>query len=199
LSGTLDEEGDVTYYKISTIDLIGKAKIDELNLNINGVIYGDKCVIDDGKELYEDYFFGNRVGDEIYLSLLEADYLNEIGILDVVNGCTEEPLDGCGLRSYAIKRQKDFEVRYGVYSDLRNRGLIPKTGFKYGTAFRCYVGDPDHHHAEYMIQPVDEEFECSWYDVSRAVRVAHSVRKNFAFGRMGKDDFIYTRIERKTP
>ncbi len=199
LVATLDEEGDVTYYKISTIDLTGSTELETFTEQYQGIIYGDRCLVKDAQELHDRFFFGRVIFDKVELSLIETYFLQDKGILTVIDGCTEEVMDKCTLQSYSSKKQKDYEVRYRVYKDMRERGLIPKTGFKYGTAFRCYLGDPDHHHAEYLIQPVGEEFECSRYDVSRAVRVAHSVRKYFAFARSSDDAINYTKIERKTP
>ncbi|MFO8109248.1 MAG: tRNA-intron lyase [Thermoplasmata archaeon] len=199
LVATLDEEGDVTYYKISTIDLKGSDETDQLDQGYNGTIYGDRCLVKDGKELHDKSFFGRVMFHELQISLLEAYYLQNKGILTVTDGGTGQVMDPLTFHSYAAEKQKDYDVRYSVYSDLRDRGVIPKTGFKYGTAFRCYLGDPDSHHAEYLIQPVDANFECSRYDMSRAVRVAHSVRKNFAFARKDGDAVVYTKIERETP
>lgn len=199
LVATLDEEGDVTYHKISTIDLKGDDRTDCIKDTYEGVIYGDRCLMFDGGEINENHFFGRHIADGIQLSLVETQYLLEKGILTVFNGGTGDVMDLTEFHEYASKKQKDYPVRYTVYKDLRNKGVIPKTGFKYGTAFRCYLGDPEDHHADYIIQPVGEYFECSRYDTSRAVRVAHSVRKSFAFARSGKNGVTYTKMERETP
>ncbi len=200
ITGLLDEEGDVTYYNITTIVLNGKTDIIPPRSRINGTVHGDKCNTDsDGISLHEDGFFGHKQDQGIQLSLVETLFMLENDILKVTNGKTNDVMDEVSLQKYADKIQKDFPLRYAVYRDLRDRGLIPKTGFKYGTAFRCYAGRPGEHHAEYMIQPVDNDFACSWYDVSRAVRVAHTVRKNFLLARNTNEGIIYLRIKRETP
>ncbi len=196
---TLDEEGDVTYYKISTIDLKGDDDIDSLEDNYDGVIYGNRCLVEDAKILNSKFFFGKAMFDEVQISLLETQFLQKKDKLTLIHGGNGQEMDEAQFHSYASQKQKDYEFRSIVYNDLRERGVIPKTGFKYGTAFRCYLGDPDHHHAEYLIQPVEKGFECSRYDVSRAVRVAHSVRKSFAFARRSNDSVKYTKVRRMTP
>ncbi len=200
ITGLLDEEGDVTYYDITTIDLKGSTKKFHIKNQIKGTVFGDKCYLnEDGLPLHEQGYFGHEYNGGLQLSLVETLFLIEEGILTVKNGKTAQPMDHDTLKRYADETQKDFPLRYAVYKDLRNRKMIPKTGFKYGTAFRGYVGDPDEYHAEFMIQPVDPEFTCSWYDVSRAVRVAHTVRKTFVFARNTQNGTVYLRIKRKTP
>ncbi len=200
ITGLLDEEGDVTYYDISTIDLKGTTKKFQLNSPIEGIVFGDKCYLgEEGLTLHEQGFFGHEYDGGLQLSLVETLFLMEEDVLTVMEGKNAKPMDKASLKKYADNIQKDFPLRYTIYKDLRTRKMIPKTGFKYGTAFRCYVGNPDEYHAEFMIQPVEPEFTCSWYDVSRAVRVAHTVRKTFVFARNTKEGTVYLRIKRQTP
>ncbi len=196
LTGLVDEEGDVTYYKFSTIDLKGKVGNYEGD-GVKGIIYGDKCFINEGFEnLYENNFYGSKVKNTLKLSFYETLYLKDKGSLEI-----EEAEDFKNLKSKHSKR-KGFKLMNEVYRDLRDRGLIPKTGFKYGAEFRAYADNPDDIHAEYIIQPVEKDHEYRWYEVSRAVRVAHSVRKDFLFGvpeEKENDEVYYLKIKRKTP
>jgi len=68
--------------------------------------------------------------------------------------------------------------------------MIVKTGFKFGTHFRAYTKSPHKSHAEYLIHGVTDSFTTSWAEISRAVRLAHSVNKTFAFA-------IYTSNRKK--
>jgi len=36
----------------------------------------------------------------------------------------------------ASRIESDFMIKYAVYETLRNNGIVPKTGFKFGTHFR---------------------------------------------------------------
>ncbi len=201
LVGLLDEEGDVTYYEIMWTVLSGKGKDIDEHEKIEGTVFGDKCYVrEGGKELHEFGFYGRESDDELQLSMVETLYLIEKKVLIVHHGSTGEEMDKTDIKNYADSIQNDFLLRYNVYKNLRERGLIPKTGFKYGTAYRCYLGEPEDHHADFMIQPVVENYACSWYDISRAVRVAHTVRKEFMLARSLSDMSVsYIRIKRKTP
>ncbi len=199
MTALVDEEGDVTYYIFSTIDLKGDVK-NYRNDKTKARLYGDLCIIEKPpEELHEDKFYGYQDEDSLRLSLYEALYLVENDILEVEDIKNDKDLDREELFSIAKKEGEGFETKYDVYKDLRDRGLIPKTGFKYGAPFRAYSADPDEKHAEYIVQPVDEKYESKWYQVSRAVRVAHSVRKNFLYGRINGKKVDYLKMKRETP
>ena len=74
-----------------------------------------------------------------------------------------------------------------AYSDARSRGLVVKTGFKYGTHFRAYEGSPDDCHARYLMHAVDVSNRTMWPEISRAVRLSGGVKKEFLFSRVGDD------------
>lgn len=200
LQGLVDEEGDVTYYKITTNVLNGETSKTSLNL-LNGKLYNNKVIIDDKKSenLHEDQFYGDYKDGRLNLSILEALYLSDIDVLDVEDGFDKVNLKSEELFKKGIETQDNFKLRYDIYKDLRERDLVPKTGFKYGAVFRAYEGDPDKHHAEYIVQPIPEDYKCSWYEISRAVRVAHSVKKKFLFGIKKGEDIKYVKINRVTP
>lgn len=201
LVGILDEEGDVTYYEIMTTSMKGEGYDTHTGV-FRGIVFGDRCFLGtDGDTLHENGFYGRLSYGELQLTLVESLYLMEKGILEVEHGNSGNNMDAEILLDYADGLQKDFVLRYGIYRDLRDKGMIPKTGFKYGTTYRCYQGVPDKNHADFMVQPVEKDFVCSWYDVSRAVRVAHTVRKELVFARAGLDDSTvsYIKIKRSTP
>ncbi|MFW5953659.1 MAG: tRNA-intron lyase, partial [Candidatus Natronoplasma sp.] len=121
------------------------------------------------------------------------------GTLLVEDINTGNRLEKSDLKSIYEKNRSEFRTEYKVYKDLRERGLIPKTGFKYGAPFRAYPSNPDKKHAEYIVQPLRKDYKCQWYQVSRAVRVAHSVRKDFLYARVKDGDVDYLKIKRETP
>jgi tRNA-intron endonuclease len=106
------------------------------------------------------------------------------------------------LKKLAAKLQPEFEQRLAVYKDLKKRGMIVKTGFKYGTHFRVYEGDPDCEHSEFLMHAVPTDFETTWEEISRAVRLAHGVRKQMLFARLPKvkkGEIDYIRLARIKP
>ncbi len=86
-----------------------------------------------------------------------------------------------------------------MYRDLREKGLVVKTGFKYGTHFRAYDRDPDTEHARYLVHAVPRDLETSWPELSRAVRLAHGVRKEMVFGAADSGGVEYLKLRRVRP
>ena len=106
------------------------------------------------------------------------------------------------FKKLASALQPEFERRMAVYKDLKMRKLIVKTGVKYGTHFRVYEGDPDCDHSEFLMHAVPENFETTWEEISRAVRLAQGVRKQMLFARIlngKKENIEYIRIARIRP
>ena len=86
-----------------------------------------------------------------------------------------------------------------VYKDMKGKGLIVKTGFKYGTHFRVYKGDPETEHALYLVHAVTSTYNSTWPEISRAVRLAHGVKKELLIGRVMDDNAEYVRLKRVRP
>jgi len=84
---------------------------------------------------------------------------------------------------------------------LRERKLVVKTGFKFGTHFRVYkqverlLKVP---HSEYLVHTVPKDHIFLPPVLSRAVRLAHSVRKQMIFAYPDKD-IKYLEIRRLKP
>ena len=105
------------------------------------------------------------------------------------------------FKKYVKNKESDIDIRFDVYNDLKNRGFILKTGFKFGTHFRAYSKKPDSIHAEYLVHVVPKNYESIWSDFSRAIRLAHSVNKEiiFAIHPLKNNDIVYIKIGRLRP
>ena len=99
---------------------------------------------------------------------------------------------------HARKIQPDIKERLKVYKDLRKKKLLPKTGFKFGSHFRVYDSMPYSTHAPYLIHVVKSSYEATWAEISRAVRLANSVKKEMIFAVAGRG-IKYIRLKRVTP
>jgi len=97
------------------------------------------------------------------------------------------------------KLQPDILLRLNVFHDLKQRRLLVKTGFKFGTHFRVYTQQPDTTHAEYLVHIVEKGFTSIWAEISRGVRLAHSVNKDFIFARVDGDSIQYIKLGRLRP
>ena len=85
------------------------------------------------------------------------------------------------------------DISTKVFLYLIRNGFIVKTGFKYGCNFRAYEGSVDDH-AQYLVHVMTEDVE--WYEVSRAVRVAASVRKRMVFASVYEKNVETVEIKR---
>jgi tRNA-intron endonuclease len=193
--GVVDEEGDLTYYDISSVSpsgkikskKVGKSKKQKYTNSGSAVLVEDRVMLWDTeliKELRKVGFYGKEVGKSLQLSLTESAYLMEEGVLGIKLARTRREVSYDRFIKIARKLQPDFDRRLKVYRELKSRGLIVKTGFKYGAHFRVYEGDPDSEHSEYLVHGVPQDYQCSWEEISRAVRLAHGVRKRMLFARV---------------
>ncbi|HKW42753.1 MAG TPA: tRNA-intron lyase [Thermoplasmata archaeon] len=201
LLGLVDEESDLTYYGVREAHPHGHRATSPPKDRIVVHFLGDRAVVIDeaqARALHADGFFGKMIGRRLQLSLLETAYLLKAGVAEVRNADTDRPIRFPRLMKEATAIQPDFELRLQAYEDLTARGVISKTGFKYGSHFRAYEGDPETHHAKYLVHVVPKGHRGAWPEISRAVRLAHGVKKQILFGEVG-DGVRYVKLERVRP
>lgn len=191
LYGVGDEEGDVTYYKMSVRNPKGSVFPGKVNKVAKGTLAGDRVFVfndEDRDVLKTAGYFGKDVGEMHQLSLIESRYLLEKGMLEVFdnrgNKLTFESI-------WPSDADEDLSLRSSAYFDLRSRGLVVKTGFKYGTHFRVYEGSPDESHARYLVHAVSASDVATWPEISRTVRLSGGVKKNILFCRIGDKTEYY--------
>lgn len=159
----------------------------------------DKVLIDDEPTItrLHQKGFGKRIQGTLELSLLEALFLLEresIKVLEKSRECAPEDV---------LKRvdEEEFLLRYRVYKDLRERGYIVKTGFKFGAHFRVYErGESIKEHSRYLVHAVKESEVLAFPELSRAVRLTQGVKKTMIFAVVDDEgDITYYSVERITP
>jgi tRNA-intron endonuclease len=148
--------------------------------------------------LLTNEFFGKPFGEGLQLSFVEAVYLAQQGNIEF-HTPTGAILSVNKVLSFMKKLQPDIERRLSVFTDLKQRGMLVKTGFKFGAHFRAYTQQPDRTHAEYLIHVVEKDFTSIWAEISRAVRLAHSVNKEFVFARVDGAHIDYIKLGRLRP
>jgi tRNA-intron endonuclease len=180
-------------------------------------IIGDKIIEDDKEQIkaFHERGFGEMHGETLLLAPVEALYLTEIkkigitkGEKEVVKGASKK--EGKVQKTYDIgalfnefkKGDKEIAVKYYVYRDLRKKGYVARTGLKYGTYFRVYekgirVGEG---HSHWLVHPIQEHQKISIYEIARAIRLAHSVRKKMLWAVVDSEgDVTYYKMERMIP
>ncbi len=194
----VDEEGDLTYYNVDFVDPHSSMK-PCIFLKGTGLLTEDRVLLFDeklGRQLMEKEFFGKPFSEGLQVSFVEAIYLLEKNILKIREITTGEKLSLKGLKDAAKHVQPDIESRFRVYRDLKERGLIVKTGFKFGAHFRAYEKDPQLHHAEYLVDVVKKDFTDTWSAISRGIRLAHSVKKLMVFALLDNRGIEYVLMSR---
>mgnify|MGYP000044053978 CR=1 FL=1 len=165
----VDGDGDITYYMVEIHEPRGEYF--NFPTSLNAKYYGRRYFVFEELEQLERSTYGRREGRFGHLSLLEARYLGERGLIHPVESSGEEI--------------------YKVYRDLRERGLIVKSGFKYGTHFRVYERSMEEH-SRYLVHVIFGKEELQ--KVSRAVRVAHGVRKELLLAYIKEKEIKYFRV-----
>jgi len=148
-----------------------------------------------GRELYEKYWLGQY-------GTYKADHKGIFCTFDVYESlllmkhfdCDFGKFDEKKIIKAAKKRRSDFLSLYEVYEDWRLRGYVLKTGFKFGTHFRLYfpgagpkLDEGDWMHSKHVIHVFPRDVKLLISEWSRAIRVAHSVRKTFILAIPGEE------------
>ncbi|MFC7018228.1 MULTISPECIES: tRNA-intron lyase [Haloarcula] len=192
----VDEESEITYLATDRPDVSGTS--DGTVPPTEGELLAERVLCwDPPAQLYEQAFYGQRLDDAVQLSLVEAAYLASDGRLAVEGGA-----DAVVARGRDVEGDR-FDRRLAVYSTLREAGVVPKTGFKFGADFRTYadVEDVDNlGHSELLVRvlPADHAFEPR--DLALDVRLAHGVRKRMVFALTGANGEVrWLAVSRLTP
>jgi len=170
----------------------------------NITLYTDRGIILDepqANSLWNRGYFGELKSAKLQLSLVECAFLSETGIARVQDSSGKE-ITKDNMFKFAAERYGDFIPKYNVYKDLRSRGYIVKTGFKFGAHFRIYERGkrPGEGHADYLIQVIPEDHVFELQELSRSVRLTKSVHKNIWYAVVDAEgDITYYQISRLTP
>jgi len=142
-----------------------------------------------GSELYKLGFYGKPIGIPkpkvmefdvpLILDLMEGLYLVEKGIITVSEGPKKTGVSFEKLRRRARRLYEEFDLKYAVYRDLRDQGLIVTPGIKYGCDFAVYKHGPGVEHAPYMVSVRKTKDEVTATEIVKAGRLATTVRKRF--------------------
>jgi tRNA-intron endonuclease len=172
---------------------------------VEAQLYRGRVVVWDeaqANQLYQRGSYGKPLtGGKLHLAPVEALYLLEGGKLRVV----EE--GGRELKSKEISERfsladPELMLKYAVYSDLRSRGYIVKTGLKFGAHFRVYDrGEkPGEAHSRFLVHAIPEGVKLTPTELARAVRLAHSVRKRILWAIVDDEgDVTYYAVTRERP
>ncbi|MFT4892908.1 MAG: tRNA-intron endonuclease [Candidatus Nanohaloarchaea archaeon] len=164
---------------------------------------------EEAEEIHSEFYYGKFIDEEgfLELSLVEALHLVDRDELEIVE--EDEVLDREVLFQRFSEKDDEFDQKYAAYSDLRERGYIVKTGFKFGTHFRVYPRGvnpykegpkEEREHTKWIVHAVPEDHTQSYQNMSRAVRLAHNIRAKMLWAVVDSERQVtYYEVERVTP
>ncbi len=143
----------------------------------------------EGSELYKMGFYGKPLGIPkpkipefnvpLMLDLMEGVYLAEKEIITVYEGSEKRKVSLKKLRQKAKTLYEEFDEKYAIYRDLREKGLVVTPGIKFGCDFAVYKYGPGLEHAPYMVSVKKAAAEMTATEIVKAGRLATTVRKRF--------------------
>lgn len=161
----------------------------------------------EAEEVYDLGCFGKiRDDKKNELSLEEALLLMKRNKLIIKKD--GEELNEKAFFNHACSQDAEFSWKFSVYEELRGRGLLVRTGFKFGTHFRVYARGVKlkrgpksvKEHTKWIVHAVPENYTCSFPELSRAVRLAHNIRAKMLWAVVDEEgDVTYYEVLRKTP
>jgi len=143
--------------------------------------------IQESRDLFRNGYFGKPIGipkpnpDEInvplILDLMEGCYLLEISKIKIYRDKKKVSLDE--LIKICREEYHNFDKKYLVYKDFREKEYVVNPGIKFGCDFAVYNRGPGIDHAPYLIQVYNKSDSISSTGVVLAGRLASSVKKQF--------------------
>ena len=143
--------------------------------------------IKDSQNLFEHGYFGKPIGIPkpktgeinvpLILDLIEGYYLQEISKIKIYKNNKKISLKE--IIKICKKEYHNFDKKFQVYKDFREKGYVINPGIKFGCDFAVYQRGPGIDHAPYVIQVYNKSDVITSTGVVLAGRLSTSVRKQF--------------------
>ena len=143
--------------------------------------------VTDSKKLFSSGYYGKPIGmpkpkiDEInvplILDLIEGLYLLQNRKISIYK--SKKKIVEKDLIEICRKEYHDFDKKYTVYKNFRDKGYIVNPGIKFGCDFAVYEKGPGIDHAPYLVQVYNKKDILTSTGVVLAGRLATTVRKQF--------------------
>ena len=160
--------------------------------------------IKDSRKLFSQGYYGKPIGipkpvieqidAPLILDLIEGLYLLEnkkITITKFKQKITVEQ-----LIEICKEEVHEFEKKYIVYKNFRNKGYIINPGIKFGCDFAVYEKGPGIDHAPFLIQVYNRSESITSTGIVLAGRLATTVRKQFILAiPKGKDEVDFLALD----
>jgi len=179
----IDDEMEVTMYRISFVEPVGNQKIWS-TLNETEI-----------ETIQQSWNSRVKTESGTYMQYSGEWPLPSIGVehLSGINLRVEESL---WLRNKIENLEHSEEIR--LFDNLINRGLILRPGFKFGSKWRVYDDELSLSHAPWLIQ-TKFEVARTWENVCLSVRLAEGVHKKWVYALNDDDGWKFVQLERWSP
>lgn len=159
--------------------------------------------IKDSRRIFGTGYYGKPLGvpkpkgtdfdAPLVLDLIEGYFLAEKGKLDLVRP-EGKAVPLADIKRICRKQYSDFDTKYAVFRDLRERGYIVTPGIKFGCDFAVYERGPGIDHAPYLVQVYRDGDMLTATGIVLAGRLATTVKKQFILAiprvKAGKIDYV---------
>lgn len=168
--------------------------------NLESYLIENKVIIEDAtlKGTLVEKGFGENKGRNLVLDLYEALYLTlKEKIVVKKNNKTVKAKE---ILELGLKQDNKFYSKSLVYSDIKERGYVIKTGLKFGFDFRIYpkgkkMGSA---HSQFGLNVMGENEKVSMTEVSRITRLAGNIHIKTKIAVIDRENSInYYQLERK--
>jgi len=143
--------------------------------------------IEDSRKLFSNGYYGKPIGiskpkpEEInvplILDLIEGLYLLENKKISIFKNKKKISVEE--IVSICKNEYHDFDKKYLVYKNFRDKGYIINPGIKFGCDFAVYEKGPGIDHAPFLIQVYNRSDTITSTAIVLAGRLATTVRKQF--------------------
>ncbi len=181
-------------------------------MSITGTLAQNKVrVTKEIDQIHSEKYYGKIISDSgkdvLELSLTETMHLVNKGELTLKDG--RKKLNNEVVYERFCEIDAEFPQKYTVYADLRERGYIVKSGFKFGTHFRVYSRGVNPYkegqkeqkeHTKWVVHAVPENYTLSYQEMSRSVRLAQNIRTKMLWAVVDSENEVtYYEIYRLRP
>ena len=136
----------------------------------------------------------NEINVPLILDLMEGYYLLQKSIISIYK--VKKKITETEMLEICRNEYHNFDKKFLVYKNFRDKGYIINPGIKFGCDFAVYQKGPGIDHAPYLVQVYNTTDFISSTGVVLAGRLATTVRKQFILAiPHGKDDVNYLALD----
>lgn len=159
--------------------------------------------VEEAKKLFAESYYGKPIGmakpkpEEInvplILDLIEGHYLQEKNQITISK--SKKKITRQQLLEICRSEYHNFDKKYLVYKNFRDKNYIVNPGIKFGCDFAVYQRGPGIDHAPYLVQVHNKTDFISSTSVVLAGRLATSVKKHFILAIPSSDKVSYLALD----